>query len=141
MADPLRSLKYLPWRSLLQVSGLTILIVIFLELLLSLGYKQFYLIRSTLLMLSAPPLSMITSVAVATGVGAFTVYLLERFYRQVFINTAILWALVPCLALVIFLKLQLPVQPLLVQLNYLQLVGIIVGVFWKGRPYWRWTRF
>ena len=141
MTDPLRSLKYIPWRSLLQISSLTIVIVIFLELLLSLGSRQFYVIGSILRTLSAPPLGLIMTFATAVGVGALAVYLLERFDRQVFINTARLWALVPCLVLVIFLKSQLPVPPLLVQLNYVQLIGIIVGVFWKGRPYWRWTRF
>ena len=141
MTDPLRSLKYIPWRSLLQISGLTLVIVIFLELLLSLGSRQFYVIGSILRTLSAPPLGLIMTFATAVGVGALAVYLLERFDRQVFINTARLWALVPCLVLVIFLKSQLPVPPLLVQLNYVQLIGIIVGVFWKGRPYWRWTRF
>jgi hypothetical protein len=132
MADPLRRWKYQPWRSLLQVSGLTILIVIFLELLLSVGDRQ-----GTLSTLYRPPLGTIVSFTTAVGVGAFAVYLLERFYPQVFLTTSSLWALVPCLALVIFLKSLLPVPPLIVQLSYLHLIGVIVGVFWKGRPYWR----
>jgi len=40
MRDPLRRLKFLPWRSLLQVSALTALIVAVLEFLLALGYAQ-----------------------------------------------------------------------------------------------------
>lgn len=141
MADPLRRFKYLPWRSLLQVSGLTILIVIFLELLLPAGYRQSYALYSTLSTLYKPPLGTIINFATAVGVGAFAVYLLERFYKQLFIHTATLWALVLCLALVIFLKSLLPVVPLLVGLNYLHLIGVIVGVFWKGRSYWRRIRF
>ncbi len=136
MTDPLRRLKYLPWRSLLQVSGLTILIVIILELLLSIGYTQSSSLQRTLSILHQPPLGIVTLVAAAAGVGALAVYLLERFHRQVFLNSATLWALVPCLALVVFLKSLLPVPELLVHLNYIQLIGIIVGVFWKGRPYW-----
>lgn len=132
MADPLRRWKYQPWRSLLQVSGLTILIVIFLELLLSLADRY-----GMLLKLYRPPLGTIISFTTAVGVGAFAVYLLDRFYHQVFLTTASLWALVPCLALVIFLKSLLPVPPLIVHLSYLDLIGVIVGVFWKGRPYWR----
>jgi hypothetical protein len=74
--------------------------------------------------------------AAAVGVGALAVYLLKRFYPQVLINTASLWALIPCLLLFLFIKSLLPI-PGLVNLTYPQLLGIIVGVFWKGRPYWR----
>lgn len=137
MTDPLRRLKYLPWRSLLHVSGLTILIVIVLELLLAMGYTQSPSFQRTLSILHQPPLGIVIVLAAAMGVGALAVYLLERFHRQVFINSATLWALVPCLALVLFLKSLLPMPELLVQLNYLQLMGIIVGIFWKGRPYWQ----
>jgi hypothetical protein len=137
MKDPLRDLKYQPWRSLLQVSGLTIVIVIFLELLLSEVYTQFSRIYSVLSALYKPPLGMVVLFAQAVGVGALAVYLLDRFFPRVFINIGSLWALVPCLALVIFLKSLLPVPGLVITgLNYLQLIGIMVGVFGKGRPYW-----
>jgi uncharacterized membrane protein len=137
MTDPLRRLKYLPWRSLLQVSGLTILIVIILVLMLAMGYTQSLSLQRTLSILHQPPLDIVMVLAAAMGVGALAVYFLERFHRQVFINSATLWALVPCLALVLFLKSLLPVPELLVQLDYLPLMGIIVGIFWKGRPYWQ----
>lgn len=136
MTDPLRRLQYLPWRSLLQVSGLTVIIVTLLELLLSLGTLHSPLIRNTLSLLFAPPLGILIFVAAAVGVGALGVYLLERFYPQIFINRASLWALIPCLLLFLLLKSLLPI-PGLVNLTYPQLLGIIVGVFWKGRPYWR----
>ena len=136
MADPLRRLKYLPWRSLLQVSGLTILLVIVLELFLSIASTQSYPLRNALATLYSPPMGMILSFATAVGVGALAVYLLERFHQRVFINTASLWALVPCLALVLYLKSLLPVPPLLVRLDYFRLIGVIAGIFWKGRPHW-----
>lgn len=53
MTDPLRRLKFLPWRSLLQVSALTTLIVVVLDLILTVGYAQFFVIRSTLNILGA----------------------------------------------------------------------------------------
>lgn len=137
MADPLRRLKHLPWRSLLQVSGLTILIIIFLELFLSVAYPQSPAIRSLLSVVSTPPLGIVMLFAIAVGVGALTVYLLERFHPRLFINNATLWALVPCLVFVVVLKLLLPVPPLLLYLNLPQLMGIVVGIFGKGRPYWR----
>ncbi len=137
MTDPLRRLKYLPWRSLLQVSGIAVIIVIVLEFLLALGYTNSSVIRSMLSILFAPPLGILLILAAAVGVGVLAVYLLERLYQQVRINTASLWALVLCLALVLFVKSLLPLPALLVNLSYIQLMGIVVGVFWKGRPYWQ----
>ena len=137
MADPLRRLKHLPWRSLLQVSGLTILIIIFLELFLSVAYSQSLALRRLLSVLSTPPLGTVMLFAIAVGVGVLSVYLLERFHPRLFLNNATLWALVPCLVFVVVLKLLLPVPPLLMHLNLPQLMGMVVGIFAKGRPYWR----
>lgn len=137
MTDPLRRLKFLPWRSLLQVSALTALIVVVLEFLLLLGYAQSSVIRRALSILFAPSLGLLITFATAVGVGAMAVYLLERFEQQVIINSASLWALVLCLALLFVLKSLLPLQSILVGLDETQLIGIIIGVFWKGRPYWR----
>lgn len=137
MTDPLRRLKFLPWRSLLQVSALTTILVVVLEFLVTLGYTQSAVIRRTLSFLYAGPLGLLMTIATAIGVGALAVYLLERFYQQVIINTASLWALVLCLALFLFLKSLVPLMPILVNFEQIQLIGIILGIFWKGRPYWR----
>jgi hypothetical protein len=67
----------------------------------------------------------------AIGVGAMAVYLLERFYQKIIINTANLWALVLCLAVFLLLKSLLPLMPILISLDQLQLVGIILGIFGK----------
>lgn len=137
MRDPLRRLQYLPWRSLLQVSALTTLIVVALELLLAFEYARSLEFRRTIFVVYAPPFGIIISVAIALGVGAMAVYILERWYKQVFINSSSLWALVPCLALLLLLKSLLPIDPLLVKLDSTRLMGIIVGIFLKGRRYWR----
>lgn len=131
-------LKYIPWRSLLQVSGLTIAIALALEILIALASAQSAAIRRSLFALYRPPLGILVSLAIAFGIGVLAVYLLERFFRrQVLINTASLWALVPCLALFLLVKSFLPLPIELIRLGYAQIVGIVVGIFWKGRPYWR----
>ena len=137
MANPLRRLKFLPWRSLLQVSTLTTLIVIVLEFLLTLGFIQSAVIEHTLSFIYTGSLGLLITFATAVGIGAIAVYILERFYKQVIINSAILWALVLCLALLFLLKSLIPLTPILIRLDQTQLIGIILGVFWKGRPYWR----
>ena len=137
MTDPLRRLKFLPWLSLLQVSALITLILVVLDLLLILGSAQSVGIKRALTLLYSPPLGLVVTFAVAVGIGALAVYLLEILYRKGTINSGILWALVLCLALGLVLRSVLPVPPFLVDLNEIQLVCMIVGVFWKGRPYWR----
>lgn len=137
MTDPLRRLKFLPWRSLFQVSALVALIVLVLEFLLGLGYVQSPGIRRILSVLFAPSLELLITFAVAVGLGASAVYLLGRLHQEVTINTASLWALVLCLLLSFFVKSLLPLPSILISLNEITLIGVIVGVFWKGRPYWR----
>lgn len=137
MANPLRRLKFLPWRSLLQVSTLTTLIITVLEFLLTLGFIQSAIIKRTLSFIYTGSLGLLITFATAIGVGAMAVYILERFYQQVIINSASLWALVLCLALLFLVKSLIPLMPILISLDQTQLIGIILGVFWKGRPYWR----
>ncbi|MBV8883696.1 MAG: peptide chain release factor 1, partial [Chroococcidiopsidaceae cyanobacterium CP_BM_RX_35] len=111
MTDPLRRLKFLPWRSLIQVSALVTLIVVVLEFLLVLGYEQSPGIRSAIVTLSRPPLGLLLPFAIAVGLGALAVYLLERLHQQVSINTSCLWALVLCLALLLLFKSLVPQIP------------------------------
>lgn len=137
MADPLRTLKFLPWGSLLKISALTTLIVAAIDYFLVMGYQQYFIIYRVLRTLFMPPLGLLIVFAVAVGVGVFAVYLLERLEPQLSINTSILWALVPCLVLILIVKSLLPIPSLLLELNQIQLMAMILGIFWKGRPYWR----
>lgn len=136
MTDPLRSLKYLPWRSLIQVSALTMGIVAALEIILSLALTQYSPIGKIFNLLFTPPLGLLVTFFLAVGVGALAVYLLERFYPQTAITTNGLWVLVVCLILILWLKVIL-IEPLILDLNEIQAIAIIVGIFWKGKPYWR----
>lgn len=130
-------LRFLPWRSLLEVSGITVAIAIALEVIIGLGIAQSAPIRQIIGFLVAPPLGLLIILMAAIGFGVLAVYILERFYPQVLINSNSLWALVPCLALVLALKILLPLPFVLIRFSYTTLVALIVGVFWKGRPYWR----
>ena len=138
MTNPLRRLKFLPWRSLFLVSSLITLIVIVLDILLTLGYHQSLAIERALNLLYTPPLGILVNLAVIVGIGALAVYLLEKLYPKAILNAATLWALVLCLAICLVVKSLLGVVPnVLVNFDETQLIGMMVGVFWKGRPYWR----
>lgn len=137
MSDPFRRLKFLPWRSLLQVTVIVLAMITVVEFLLGPGL-QVQGIAALLGLLYTPPWVMLTLFGVGVGVGALATWVLERLDPPGYINAAILWALILCLALGLLIKRLLPLPLLnLVSIDYLQLVGLIVGVFWRGRRYWR----
>jgi hypothetical protein len=141
MSNPLQRLFRLPWISLLIAAILTNIWVFVLEFFLWFGAVRFPSLQNVLNLLFSPPLGMVMTVAIGAGVGALAVYLLEIVYPHLIINAGVLWALVPCLLLAIAIKvmtldsLLLPTS--LVSLSQIQFLGIILGIFLKGKPYWR----
>ncbi|MGA7935781.1 MAG: hypothetical protein WCA35_19680 [Kovacikia sp.] len=136
MRNSLNRLKFLPWRSLWQAAGCTVLTVLVIELLVFGAIQSIPLIAAVIVPLLRPPLGILISYAISVGIGALAVVILERFYRPG-ISAGSLWALVLCLAIGFLLAGLLPLPTLLFQFEYYSLVLIVVGVFWKGRPYWQ----
>lgn len=143
MSNPLRQLKYLPWTSLFIVAGITFAIAIALDLILGLTYSQldegtrFTIVRILAATLYSPIFSLFTIGAIGVGIGALAVFLLETVEKRVFINAGVLWALILCLIIGLIIRSYIPIPALLTDINQMQLVGIILGVFWKGKRYWR----
>ena len=135
MSDFLRRLKILPWREMLQIAALVNLTVLGIELFLAWGTK-IPAISNALRLLYSSSLGILVPVAIAIGMGSLAVYLLEYWQQQFMLNQTNLWLLVFCLFLGIFLK-SLLLPPFFISLSEATLIGIAVGVFWKGRPYWR----
>ncbi|MCT7995591.1 peptide chain release factor 1 [Laspinema olomoucense] len=136
MSNPLERLKYLPWTSLLPVAGLTTQLVAAVEVWLAYGATQSSAIGNALTLLYAPPLGTLVVFAFAMGMGALAVYGCELWNRSM-LNTSSLWALAFCLLLGLFIKSLLPIPGLLVHLSELSFIAVVVGIFWKGRPYIR----
>jgi hypothetical protein len=84
-----------------------------------------------------PLLLLVLSVAAGFAIGALAIVVMERAFRQISLYTGVLWALVACLALVLFLRGFLPIPALVVSMGYNQLVGILLGVFITGKRHWR----
>jgi hypothetical protein len=135
MSDFLRRLKILPWREMLQIAALVNLTVLGIELFLAWGTK-IPAISNALRLLYSSSLGILVPVVIAVGMGALAVYLLEYWQQQFLLNQTNLWLLVFCLFLGLFLK-SLLLPPLFVSVSQATLIGIAVGIFWKGRPYWR----
>lgn len=136
MSNFLQSLKRFPWQELLKVAGLTNLIVAGVEILLGWGFQQSIIVYNVVTLLYSPPLGILIPCVAAVGMGALAVYWCEQ-QSKIFLNRANLWVLVLCLLLGLLLKALLPIPTFLVGLSQTALVGIAIGVFWKGRPYWR----
>jgi hypothetical protein len=133
----LRRLKLLPWREMLQISALVNCIVVGLELFLAWGLIQSEVFVKVFKLLFASSLGILIPFAIAVGMGALAVYFLEYWQQQFLLNRVSLWVLILCVLLGLVLKLFLPIPAYLASLSETSLIGITVGVFWKGRPYWR----
>lgn len=144
MTNFLNRLKLLPWGALLQSVALTTVILIAVEYLilltLALIASRFLEIGRFLNHLFSTYLFVVTiNFVIALGYGALAVYLLERLFKQLVINTAILWASVLCLIIGLLIKLQIPIAHVLIrEFSSVSMVGILLGVFQQGRRYWRW---
>ena len=137
MSNFLRRLKLLPWREMLQIAALVNCIVVGLELFLVWGWIQSEVFGKIFTLLFGSPLGILIPFAIAVGMGALAVYFLEYWQQQFLLNRTTLWVLVLCVLLGLVLKSFLPIPPLLASLSEEALIGVLVGVFWKGRPYWR----
>jgi hypothetical protein len=133
----LRRLKLLPWREMLQISALVNCIVVGLELFLVWGWIQSEVFGKIFTLLFGSPLGILIPFAIAVGMGALAVYFLEYWQQHFLLNRISLWVLVLCVLLGLVLKSFLPIPDNLASLSETALIGVTVGVFWKGRPYWR----
>jgi hypothetical protein len=138
MRGPLAQIKLLPWRSLFQVAILTQIVILVLEFSLPLVVEQSEIGVRLWTLLFTGPLGIFTRFCVAMLVGILVVVILERMGRIV-INASSLWALIFCLFVMLLVRPLIPVPALLFDLGELQLLGMILGVFWKARRYWHWS--
>lgn len=137
MRDPLSRLKTIPWLILLQNAALSVLAATALDLVLLQALS--WLPRNGIAGLL--PLLQLLFVALpflaGFGIGGLALKLMERIFSQVYLDTATLWGMVPCLALALGLKGLLPIPGLIVGLSYPQVVGVVLGIFLTGKRHWR----
>lgn len=133
----MRQLKYLPWIPLVQVALLASVIGFAIDFLLIPAAENSPFLRQVLRLLLGPYLAVFVWVAAAVGVGALAVYFLEKLHPQLLLNASVLWALVLCLLIGMGVRSLLPWPGVLTPPSYTYLVGVVLGVFLKGRPYWR----
>ena len=137
MRNPLWRLKSLPWAILLQVALAAVAIATIADLLLAQGLALLLANAGSGLLPLLELIFMALPIAAGFGIGALGLTILERLFSQVRIDTSVLWALVPCIALVLFVKGFLPIPAALVAASYPLLVGVLLGIFVVGKRHWR----
>lgn len=137
MANPLDRLKRLPWIDLLLNALLTALCVTVAEFILVILIRAVTIVAQVVIMVFNSPLGILVQFGISIGIGALAVILLERFFPQVRIDTGALWALIACLILAMIARTLLPSPVILIKISQVSAVAMMLGVFWRGRRYWR----
>lgn len=137
MNDSFRRIKSQPWQPLFLVALITVTIASAIDYLLIFLISSIPSLQQGVSLLFSPPLGILLPLAAAAGVGVLGVYLCDRFRSQIFLNAGSLWAFVFCLVVSLALTGLIPLPSFLVRLSYPAFLGMMVGVFWKGRHYWR----
>lgn len=138
MRDPIRQLRELPWAATVSAAGVTVLLTVALEALLIYGLlpqESFQRIFATLF---SPPLGQVVLLLLSALVGALALTVFERLYGWIRPNIATLWALIASVVLVMFVRslFQNIVPMALTGTGFDNAMGIAIGIFWKGKPYW-----
>jgi hypothetical protein len=132
-------LKQLPWRSLFLAAILSVIIVKAFDYLAVKGLSGLDSDATISNLLVTRPGLLLLFGCGGLAIGGLGVLCLERFGNIRFINANILWALILCLLVTLWLLSQLDVAGIgfAQQFSETHLIGIIIGVFWKGQNYWR----
>jgi hypothetical protein len=125
------ALKRLPWRSLLLSTALAIIAIKIIEFVLSQG---FVLAPTFFGWISTPLGGLFLDLGGGLAFGRFGVLFLQRLERFNANYIPTRWGLVLCLLIAFLICSQIVVGPiLLIAETPVHLIGVLVGVFWKGR--------
>jgi hypothetical protein len=134
----MNALKQLPWQSLFLAAFLSVIIVKALDFIATKGLSILNLHKAILSLLTTIPGGILIFGCGGLAIGGLGVLCLERFGKVRFINANILWALILCLLIALWLLSKFDLEETgFAQFSEAHLMGIVIGVFWKGQNYWR----
>ncbi|MGF1603095.1 MAG: peptide chain release factor 1 [Thermosynechococcaceae cyanobacterium] len=135
----MRDLKLLPWRPLFNVAGVTVAIATLSDTLLGFLVLRSSVAQSIFGIIAAPAWALLTFAIASLWVGVLAVMVLERWFTHIRVSVPVLWALIACVALVLWVRSLFPIPGLLLgNIQSLSLIGLLLGVFWKGLRRWPW---
>lgn len=134
----MNTLKYLPWRSLFLASILAVVVMKAIDLLAARSVLHLGNSSALAQLLITPAGYILLFVCGGLALGGLGVSFLERLAANGPIYASTLWALVLCLLISAAIATYFPIDGLgLAGLSQPHAMTIIVGVFWRGKPYWR----
>jgi hypothetical protein len=137
MRDPLWRLKMLPWAPLFLAALLTVALATIADILLGIGLVWVFSQLGQSLMPMLQLLMVVLPIAAGFGIGGLALIVMDRAFRHIFLNAGVLWALVACLAVVLFVKSWFPIPTMLVTVGSSQMIGALLGIFVLGKRFWR----
>jgi hypothetical protein len=130
--------KQLPWGSLCLSALLAVAVVRVIDFILMRGLSHLDKTSTLGQLLITPSGYMFLLLCGGLTIGGLGVAFLERMEQISPIYASTLWGLVLCLFISLWLVDLIPLGGLgLSTLTQHHLPVIVVGVFWRGKPYWR----
>ncbi len=138
MRDPIRQLRELPWAEAMSCAGLTLLAIVALEAIILYVLGAVQGVGLLVALMTQGPFAPILLLVWAALAGVLLLTVFERLCPWIRIRIGVLWALVGSMMLALMLRslLRSVVPEVFVFATPTCLMGIAIGVFWKGRPYW-----
>jgi len=133
--QPWRQLTQQPWGAMAGAAAMALALALAIDQAVTLVAKSWQPFAMALM--AVGQFGAIVLFAIGLGLGALAVYCAERLYPQIRLHSGSLWALAACVGGELGLISLLPLPVLLLAFSELSVIGAIVGIFWKGRPYWR----
>jgi len=137
MNKPLFKFSLTTWRSLFLTALLATFVSILIDIILIFCLAQVQAIMQLSQVVFNSPIGVIIPLIAAFGLGILSVNLWEKTQPKLPLQPPILLALVICVFIGLFMKSLLPISFLLAQFSYHSFLGLTVGIFWRGRRYWR----
>ncbi len=133
----MRALKSTPWLAIGRAAFLAVVAWAFLSALLWIASQSIPIFASLLNLLLGQPISLLTNVIIGVGIGGLATLRLEK--SEQILNTTSLWCLVVAVTvgMLIYDYFPIGIYRLIIRFNQPTLIGLMLGVFWKGRKYWR----
>lgn len=142
MSDPIRDLKQLPWSHTLRVAAIVAIAGLLLDWLLDFGLNHSPAVLTGLSFFFASRISPLTLCALGMALGISSTELYLRQPQAPMLSLGVTWTLVGSLLLVLmgrwllgFAFGNLLPPALVTNVEYVSLIGIVIGAFW--RTWWR----
>jgi hypothetical protein len=129
-----------PWGSIFRAAALSTLVGAFANSLLFAFHRNTAVGETALNFLRQHPLGIVTDIGIGYLLGALGVVLLDRNEKGIGIYISTLWFLVLALIVGLLTYDLFPIRPYrlwFTLFNRLTLVGLVLGVFWTGKKFWR----